>query len=64
MNKTRLAEKRYRYNVKKMKKIRLSTNKHQKNNIRKLKKLKKLKTILTINYRKQKYNKTTTEKTI
>ena len=54
MNKTRLAEKRYRDKLKKDKKeIRLNTKKH-KTQIKELKKLKKTITIIIASYKKQK----------
>ena len=55
MNKTRLAEKRYRDKLKKDKKeIRLNTKKNIKNKIKELEKLKKTITIIINNYKKQK----------
>ena len=55
MNKTRLAEKRYRDKLKKDKKeIRLNAKKNIKNKIKELEKLKKTITIIINNYKKQK----------
>ena len=54
MNKTRLAEKRYRDNLKKDKKKIDQILKNIKNKIKKLKKLKKTITIIINNYKKQK----------
>ena len=54
MNKTQLAEKRYRDKVKKDKKeIRLNTKRHKKQN-KKVRKLKKVEKSTIINYKKQK----------
>ena len=54
MNKTRLAEKRYRVKLKKDKKEFRLNAKKQKNKIKKLEKLKKTITIIINNYKKQK----------
>ena len=54
MNKTRLAEKRYRDKRKKVKKeIRLNTKKHKKQN-KKISKVKKIIKSTIVNYKKQK----------